>query len=399
MYIPKRFGWLYGLLLWFYPARFRREYGAQMRQVFGDLYRQQARRRAGLWGWVGFWTHILLDTTAAAAVEHYDLAKERTMNLSRPALTLFVPVGVFLLVLVLAFQSLDILLAYGIIFLAGIVVWALGRLGMIPRNRIWQAYTVGGLAGMSGILVTILFSKTVLDFDFSGLTMVRLTMVGLAAVVYGLGLWVIRHFITGLGRTFWGLAVVMPVITGIASVLWFNAVNVPEVDYIALRFGFGLMQILAIVLVGAVSIQQIRRIGRVGALTMMVGSGFIYALFDPSYFGGAASGWVRLIVIVFPLILCPLWWLTARSAPAQIFGTFGLWCVMLALSELLPIWGRVSIDLPAFIPTGLSNLLITMPPLVGIMWAVLVHGVSTPDEGDATSAPSVHDYTISAPLG
>lgn len=394
MYIPKRSGWLYGLLLWFYPARFRREYGAQMRQVFGDLYRQQARRRAGLWGWVGFWTHILLDTTAAAVVEHYDLAKERTMNLSRPALMLFVPIGLFLLVMMVVFQSLDILLAYGIVFIAGMGVWGLGWIGLIPRNRVWQAYTVGGLVGMGGILLIGLYSNYVLEVGLPGLMMVAISL-----ALYAVCLWAVHHFIGGLGNSFWGMALVMPALAGIASLFSFSTVNVPEVDYLALRYGFSLMQILAILLVGAVSIHQIRRIGRTGALTMMVGCGFTYALFDPGYFGGATYDWVRLMVIIFPLILCPLWWLTARSVPSRIWGTFGLWCAMLAVSYALPILGRVSVGLPAYIPTSLSHILITIPPLVGVMWAVLIHGLFALDEGDTFSAPGPHASPISEPLG
>ncbi len=55
----------YGTLLRLYPAGFRREYGTQMAQVFGDVCRQTYRTR-GMFGIALWWYATLLDLTLTA---------------------------------------------------------------------------------------------------------------------------------------------------------------------------------------------------------------------------------------------------------------------------------------------------------------------------------------------
>lgn len=59
---------VYGALLAAYPKAFRREYGPQMAQVFGDLCREE-RERAGLVGLFLLWTRTILDLLRTAASE------------------------------------------------------------------------------------------------------------------------------------------------------------------------------------------------------------------------------------------------------------------------------------------------------------------------------------------
>lgn len=56
---------VYRVLLIVYPREFRREYGAQMRQVFGDLCREEMRRKQKI-GLVRLWIRTVLDLGKSA---------------------------------------------------------------------------------------------------------------------------------------------------------------------------------------------------------------------------------------------------------------------------------------------------------------------------------------------
>ena len=64
---------LYRLLLWLYPAAFRRAWGADMAQVFGDLCAQAWRQR----GLLALWTATLADLAASLPREHLARATRR----------------------------------------------------------------------------------------------------------------------------------------------------------------------------------------------------------------------------------------------------------------------------------------------------------------------------------
>jgi hypothetical protein len=59
---------VYGMLLRVYPGEFRREYGAQMEQAFGDLYRE-ARERGGKGGIALLWTLAISDLARTAVAQ------------------------------------------------------------------------------------------------------------------------------------------------------------------------------------------------------------------------------------------------------------------------------------------------------------------------------------------
>lgn len=61
---------LYRLLLWVYPAEFRRRYSQEMAQTFRDCCRE-AHQQAGTLGIVRLWTYILYDLVVTACTEHY----------------------------------------------------------------------------------------------------------------------------------------------------------------------------------------------------------------------------------------------------------------------------------------------------------------------------------------
>ncbi len=59
---------VYRVLLAAYPREFRREYGAQMRQVFGDLCREELRKEKKL-GLVRLWIRTVLDLGRSALLQ------------------------------------------------------------------------------------------------------------------------------------------------------------------------------------------------------------------------------------------------------------------------------------------------------------------------------------------
>ena len=82
---------IYELLLFAYPAEFRREYGLQMTQVFRDCCREQDRKGNTL-GLAWVWFHTLGDLVQSALKERMDnFGKEDSVmnNLRRDALALF----------------------------------------------------------------------------------------------------------------------------------------------------------------------------------------------------------------------------------------------------------------------------------------------------------------------
>lgn len=64
----------YRLLLLLYPGSFRREYGADMVQVFGDLSRD-AYRCGGVRRWLRLWADTLQDALVSAPREHLERAR------------------------------------------------------------------------------------------------------------------------------------------------------------------------------------------------------------------------------------------------------------------------------------------------------------------------------------
>jgi hypothetical protein len=101
---------LYGMLLEVYPAEFRREYGSQMEQVFGDLYRE-ARERGGRSGIAHLWALTVSDLARTAVAQRIMPRAEHeevTMYDRRLAV-----VGLVLLLAPLYFVSAS-LLKYGL---------------------------------------------------------------------------------------------------------------------------------------------------------------------------------------------------------------------------------------------------------------------------------------------
>lgn len=154
---------LYDLLLFAYPAEFRREFGNEMQQVFRDCYRDEVRARS----LPGFWLRILLDLALTAIKERTDGRKGILMNRRSDAMALLGCIGI----IVIAF----LLHRYAI------------------RNNVpfilWSGYILDALitSGVIGNLIVFLLSKTTkldpLRTAISVFAMVHLVLLLLIVVI------------------------------------------------------------------------------------------------------------------------------------------------------------------------------------------------------------------------
>ncbi len=70
---------VYRMLVAVYPKSFRREYGAEMTELFGDLLRD-ARRQRGSFGAVGLWFQVLCEIMPTATRQHcHEMQRRVTM--------------------------------------------------------------------------------------------------------------------------------------------------------------------------------------------------------------------------------------------------------------------------------------------------------------------------------
>lgn len=80
--------WVYSLLLFFYPAPFRREYGPHMSQLFQDSCRD-AQRQSGSVGMIVLWFLTLADLFKTALAEHiwevFHMPVNKILRWSSPA--------------------------------------------------------------------------------------------------------------------------------------------------------------------------------------------------------------------------------------------------------------------------------------------------------------------------
>ena len=158
---------VFGALLAVYPRAFRREYGAQMTQLFADCYR--AEQKFGFGGLSAFWLRSLSDLLISALREHLDNLKKESSkmtNLQRNVMAL----GACLAIIVVAFlllsygrshevppilffgKTLDALVTAGI--LGNLVVFLLRLTRLDPvKTTLWTMLTVNALLLILALLI------------------------------------------------------------------------------------------------------------------------------------------------------------------------------------------------------------------------------------------------------
>ena len=129
---------LYGLLLFAYPADFRREFGNEMLQVFRDCYRAEVSARS----LSSFWLRTLVDLVLTAAKERADSIGRKQIFMNRRS------------------DAMALLGCIGII----VIAFLLHRYAI--RNNVpfilWSGYILDALitTGVIGNFIVFLLSKT-----------------------------------------------------------------------------------------------------------------------------------------------------------------------------------------------------------------------------------------------
>ena len=131
---------LYGLLLFAYPAEFRREFGNQMLQVFRDCYRAEAN--AG--SLPNFWFRTLLDLASTAIKERADSSGRKGVFMNRriDTMALLSCAGIIVIAFLLhryaIRNNVPLVLFFGYILDALITTGVIGNLLVFLLNKTTQ---------------------------------------------------------------------------------------------------------------------------------------------------------------------------------------------------------------------------------------------------------------------
>ena len=165
---------LYGLLLFAYPAEFRREFGNEMLQVFRECYRAEARARS----LPSFWLRTLVDLAFTAIKERTDSRGRKGVLMNRRS------------------DAMALLGSIGII----VIAFVIHRYAI--RNNVsfilWTGYILDALivTGVIGNFIVFLLAKT------TKLNPLR-TAITVFAMVHGALLLLIIVIASSIGPTNW----------------------------------------------------------------------------------------------------------------------------------------------------------------------------------------------------
>lgn len=356
----------YRLLLRLYPLAHRHEYGEWMVQHFRDSYRDVSKN-ASWRAWLGFWLHLLGDVAVSAFVEHRVMMKENGIMLSRNKFMRFLPMMGLIVYLQFFHYDIGIGAVYAIILLAGLVGWGLSRLGMFSFSPLWRAYTLGAVLGFFSLLMLVLGGGiTVWTHQFPAIFVAELTV-----VLYIAGVFVLSHWLKPSNKVFYGAAIGLPLL----SIVLLNLSTIPSEivgTWSGISIPFVLTHAFTSLFICAICLHSMRNHGQLGVIMLSVALGTQYIFIDPAYFTGTASFGIDFVVLLFPLVICPIWWLSAKTLQAQRMGTFALWGGFIAFTAIIPTVLRLILGLyiDGQILLALSRLTMVLPHLIA-MWVIL----------------------------
>jgi hypothetical protein len=294
-------------------------------------------------------------------------------NLLHQSITLqfFLLIAIFALTLIFN-RTLDFAAIYASLFIGSCIGWVLSKMGVIPHNALWISYAKGIFAGLVGIVIVI--SGTMASSAIIERNLTPWMVLAIAAGIYAASLFIIHRLVYRLDRTLWGISLFLPVIALISVELSLPASTTDELSqtYRLLALAFSLIQVLAVLTTAILTLRQPEKSPT--PIPMMVAGGMIYTAYAPGYFTGEANIWISIIIVFFPLIVTPFWWLYAKIEKARVWGTFALWTAMFVITTILAIAVRGSSGLYPI----MTNVFIVVIPLIVMMWVVL-RRTSTPD--------------------
>lgn len=354
----------YRVLLRLYPSDYRREYGELMVRNFHDIRRDFAMQRRW-WRWVVFWLHIFGDTAVSVFVEHREVNRERAMSHNGMSMSgwqrfMFVLPVIVLIVYLQSFrQEVGPGAIYAVLWVTGLVLWGLSRLGVIAYSPLWQAYTIGTTLGFASIAMILWVGgfnwinqlPWLVVPESGGLigwanSFPAIFVIGFTIGLYIIGLFFLSYLLKPSSKVFYIAAVVIPLLCiitlssePIMSAMTYLLTVMGEiwVQTSERMTAISVMVILAQALISlgvcAICLDWTRRRGGLGVIALIIALGTPYIFLED--LNDDRIGWV---VMLFPLVICPLWWLTAPTSQMRRWGTFILWsgfAIFLALKPLI----------------------------------------------------------------
>lgn len=336
---------LYRLLLRLYPAQHRREYGDLMVQAFRDLAREAYGQR-GLIGLLLLWPGLLVDTFRTAYSEHRANTQPRSMSFSQSysrlhILTAIMPPLALIVYFFFVAERWDIMAINVCIVVGGAAAIVLRRLGLFPAVPLWNAYTAGVLLGTLSLIAFFLSSIPAFGIYRLELPSIMVLLISLAVFMTLVG--VSGRLFEGHRRLYYIACASLAVTSLISYGIHYSQYTAGDIaQWLSINYSW--MQALGALLTAGVGLMLTRRWGRAGVVALLVGLGVQIFFIDPGYYTGQAARWIDLGVALFPLVICPAWWLLMKNRRLQVWGTLVLWSIYIGIIAFAPSIARMTFE-------------------------------------------------------
>ncbi len=309
---------IYRLLLFVYPAGYRRGHGLLMAQLFRDLCRD-FYRQSGSWGLVKLGLLTLIDMVLTATLEHREVLMKRLAKSAQlPEGITWSRVGLTLLLGLYA-VGLSLFGPYTRsswpTFIGRALSGGLALTGLLHRTPLWSLPALGLLLGLlalplvwlgSWLWTLILGAILVLQKRGMRLSPGAWLLLGLMFLAGLLEVATCRESGSSLSQAY----------------CWHRTPNLAAIALIP-------------VLIGLLPAQ---RFGLYTGLAVIGAETVLYAfLADPTYAMILfPTGRLVSVALNLPLLICPAWVLLARSRPGQWWGLLLPWSAILATTVIVP---------------------------------------------------------------
>lgn len=332
-------GWLFRALLRLYPAEHRRDYGLLMEQLFRDQYRAACRQHP-IFGPARLWLRLLPDVVLSAWMEGRDSWRGKLMNSSlsgrvdkTTALVFLLPV---LAALLLLFDP-NILqgewIPYGLAALIGAGGCLLGRVGKMPRLRLWGGYAAGFLIFALGFLVINIWSPA-MNTGIRALQ--REPVVGIRHALHLAACLITLAVFYLTARRAAPLLRIALVVLALNLGLWIALHNTPRDAPIIWSAAWMLGYSITALFVAVMGIRLTRSAGILSLVAVTAGLGLQVTFYTIDEYRGAALTFMILLGVFVPLIVCPAWLLLTENWRVRKTGLLVIWTLMLFGMALVP---------------------------------------------------------------
>ncbi|HEX2907950.1 MAG TPA: hypothetical protein VHO69_13860 [Phototrophicaceae bacterium] len=321
----------YRLLLYLYPAAYRRQYGKLMAQLFRDQYRE-AHDWHPILGPVLLWMRVMADLVTSLIVEYRDSGRRSLMNppVSErigpiTALVFLLPALVALLLLFNPGALSGEWLPYGVAALIGLGGYLLGRIGLIPRLKFWGGYTAGLLIYAVGFFAINIWSPFV-NLGSGASRNGSITDSHTLHLIAGLAAIALLYLLSKNVLTRFRLVIAILAL-GFAARLVLNRTPgaILNLSEVAWMLGYAATALF----VAVVGMRLTRGVGLLSLVAVTTGLGLQLTLFTIDEYQGIQLTLMILLGAFVPLIVCPAWLLLTQNWRVQKYGLLVIWTLMM----------------------------------------------------------------------